>query len=561
MLIRAIRLFGHPGIGDVSIDLCGADGSPYGLVILAGENGTGKSSILRSAFGTLSGYYPIGGRVEIDVELSLEDVGRPPLSGLMVTTPRGTTTSKAPEPGIATFVSSKDSRVIRWGEFQGSFENLSMANGRFPILFSESAIDFDALASSSPMGDAAALDKIDPNSRGNSTSAGLISEMFVQLRRADSEDVHIWTEEHPGQAPPEAIKGQRLRRFTDAFGLMFPTKRISGTTRIGKELLRFEEFGRHCTINDLSTGEKQIVFRGGYLLRHQQALADGIVFIDEPELSLHPDWQRRIIPFFRSITAQTGGKHPQIIVATHSPFIVHGAPGARVIVLEKDRLTGQVKEAPEPRFAASPEAISVAAFGIEEFIAFAAPKLVVLTEGKTDAALIETAWAKLRPSIPVPFTTRNAYGAKNLSTILNDQEFAARLGSGRLLAIFDFDQEGYGQWKGAWKTQPTTGTALGGFLKAHASVPARSMLLPVPLFREPFASQELGSRSVLSIEMLFEDNLIPAAMSEVLKLPGSISIRRVKDSQKAAFAEHAKSFSALDFAAFEPIIAEIERLA
>ena len=55
----------------------------------------------------------------------------------------------------------------------------------------------------------------------------------------------------------------------------------------------FTKYGRDISIDNLSTGEKQIVFRGAYLLKNSNNLSKGIVLIDEPELSMHPKWQEK----------------------------------------------------------------------------------------------------------------------------------------------------------------------------------------------------------------------------------------------------------------------------
>ena len=62
----------------------------------------------------------------------------------------------------------------------------------------------------------------------------------------------------------------------------------------------------------LSAGEKQMLS----FLCYNAFFSDTIVFIDEPELSLHPDWQRRLFP-----TLLKQQPNNQFIVATHSPFI------------------------------------------------------------------------------------------------------------------------------------------------------------------------------------------------------------------------------------------------
>ena len=62
----------------------------------------------------------------------------------------------------------------------------------------------------------------------------------------------------------------------------------------------------------LSAGEKQMLS----FLCYNAFSQDSVIFIDEPELSLHPDWQRRL---FGILLKQQPTN--QFIVATHSPFI------------------------------------------------------------------------------------------------------------------------------------------------------------------------------------------------------------------------------------------------
>jgi predicted ATP-binding protein involved in virulence len=64
--------------------------------------------------------------------------------------------------------------------------------------------------------------------------------------------------------------------------------------------------------DSLSAGEKQMLS----FLCYNAFCLRGVVFIDEPELSLHPDWQRRL---FGTLIRQQPTN--QFIVATHSPFI------------------------------------------------------------------------------------------------------------------------------------------------------------------------------------------------------------------------------------------------
>lgn len=62
----------------------------------------------------------------------------------------------------------------------------------------------------------------------------------------------------------------------------------------------------------LSAGEKQMLS----FLCYNAFYENSVIFIDEPELSLHPDWQRRLFPILLKQQATN-----QFVVATHSPFI------------------------------------------------------------------------------------------------------------------------------------------------------------------------------------------------------------------------------------------------
>lgn len=73
--------------------------------------------------------------------------------------------------------------------------------------------------------------------------------------------------------------------------------------------------GSEIPISQLSSGEKQLIILLTETLIQREAQT---VFIaDEPELSLHIEWQRKIVPSLRKLNPNA-----QIIVATHSPEIV-----------------------------------------------------------------------------------------------------------------------------------------------------------------------------------------------------------------------------------------------
>lgn len=56
-----------------------------------------------------------------------------------------------------------------------------------------------------------------------------------------------------------------------------------------------------------------------------------ILFLDEIEVHLHPAWQRKILP-----VVQKFFKNAQIVISTHSPFVVGSVDGAWIHKLKKD---------------------------------------------------------------------------------------------------------------------------------------------------------------------------------------------------------------------------------
>jgi predicted ATP-dependent endonuclease of OLD family len=76
----------------------------------------------------------------------------------------------------------------------------------------------------------------------------------------------------------------------------------------------FNKFKELIPIDKLSSGEKQLLIL--FIETLLQKSEPYIYLTDEPELSLHIDWQRRIIPAIKKLNPSS-----QIIAATHSPEV------------------------------------------------------------------------------------------------------------------------------------------------------------------------------------------------------------------------------------------------
>ncbi|MEG3168832.1 ATP-binding protein [Sphingomonas sp. LB3N6] len=91
--------------------------------------------------------------------------------------------------------------------------------------------------------------------------------------------------------------------------------------------LRFGDAANAINSDALSAGEKQMLS----FICYNALTSDAVIIIDEPELSLHVDWQRQLF----SILAEQGTNN-QFIIATHSPFIYSKYPDKEVLI-DQDR--------------------------------------------------------------------------------------------------------------------------------------------------------------------------------------------------------------------------------
>ena len=83
----------------------------------------------------------------------------------------------------------------------------------------------------------------------------------------------------------------------------------------GRDDIAIGEINEAISSDKLSSGEKQMLS----FLCYNAFYKDTAIFIDEPELSLHVDWQRLLLP---TLLDQSTGN--QFFIATHSPFIFSG---------------------------------------------------------------------------------------------------------------------------------------------------------------------------------------------------------------------------------------------
>ena len=104
-------------------------------------------------------------------------------------------------------------------------------------------------------------------------------------------------------------------------------------------LFRLTFLAKDGTKIKFSAGEKTILF---YLQRIDLMLdkierdkKNSILLFDEIELYLHPSWQKRVLKIILDFIAQTPlANNLQILLATHSPFILSDIPRQNIVFLK-----------------------------------------------------------------------------------------------------------------------------------------------------------------------------------------------------------------------------------
>ena len=117
--------------------------------------------------------------------------------------------------------------------------------------------------------------------------------------------------------PDAAQKAQELsapkKRFQDLIDDLFSEtgKKIVRT----ENEIRFSQIGETLVPYQLSSGEKQMLAILLTVLVEDNL--PYVLFMDEPEVSLHVEWQERLIELILSLNPNV-----QIILTTHSPALV-----------------------------------------------------------------------------------------------------------------------------------------------------------------------------------------------------------------------------------------------
>lgn len=365
MVLLEVEWVDHPILHDLKLDFRKPDGTPYRTIVIAGENGTGKTSILTSINDLMAGKptptleqatYESNGCIysAIPDKINPED---------------GSYYRKNLETNESQHIS-----VNIFNSDRKADEEADLRHYGCIYLSARSGFKTAPIKSSTTK-------QLDTEKSGEDRDFDYteIKQLIVDLDEQDAQEFRVEMKKSITQngfadkeTDSEIEKNSKMSRFTDAFDRFFESGlRFEDIDRNNpnEKVIRFAKGNEQIRIDDLSTGEKQVVFRGAYCLRNNRKMRNGLVLIDEPELSMHPKWQRKILQYYRNLFTNDGEQTAQMIITTHSEHVVSDALSHRddvkVIILKEENheiVAHEIGECVLPRIQSSE--VNYIAFGI-----------------------------------------------------------------------------------------------------------------------------------------------------------------------------------------------------
>lgn len=318
--IISIEFHKHPFFRNQKFDFTIQNDKSANTVIIAGENGNGKTKLIEFIFKALSASYSQHAIFLTSQQIIATIIVRPQENG----------------------VYNQEGKLI--GVDYVKLEVVdSLSEGRATFIKDDNEVTIDTpyLRQITPLYSSVNINYSPRDTIGGVTTRKLDDEMslgyvpnndiaydsiqlLVDINTQDNDDLARWVDAHENEVPPNTEKHIRIKRFTEAFSSIFQDKiKFKGIENNTKPI--FSKNGTNIEITELSSGEKQIVFRGIQLLKNRGILEDMPVFIDEPELSMHPKWENLILNYYRSICSKNNIQSSQLFIVTHSEHILSSA--------------------------------------------------------------------------------------------------------------------------------------------------------------------------------------------------------------------------------------------
>lgn len=282
--------------------------------------------------------------------------------------------------------------------------------------------------------------------------------------------------------------------------------------------LKQKEAGYQTNFDQLSSGEKTLIALSLLIYKsRKKRIIPRVLLLDEVDSSLHPSMIKRLLSVIEELFIKRQGL--KVILATHSPTTVALSPDDSIFVVNKngpDKVSKRKKSVVINLLTEGFATLNTDDTNLSiEYNISKTILPILFTEGITDKIIIETAWKKINGLKPMPFYVQDCFDASFLANLFrrgyDSQDGIFITHSDRILiALFDFDNEGYNAWNSLIKLSFVSENIPKKSLTKHnPEKNAYAILLPVPdnpeienqVIKNGIVTYE--NESVLQIELLF----------------------------------------------------------
>lgn len=229
-----------------------------------------------------------------------------------------------------------------------------------------------------------------------------------------------------------------------------------------------------------------------------------LIFIDEPDSHMHFKLQAKLIDELKK------DSHRQIFLTTHNDKLIE-----KTLEGELFYITHYIKDEGFLKYT-SFDNYKIITDELSELLnILPEEKYLLLTEGKTDKKIIETAWNKLYPSEKIPFEIASPginsiveeEKSANAESVRRTLEYLSTCLDKKVIGLFDNDREGREQFKGL------NNRLFMEYLndqdsRKHQSRDIYGVCLPVPSFRDEFITTNSVTQRYFVIEHYFDNNVL-----------------------------------------------------
>jgi len=290
-----------------------------------------------------------------------------------------------------------------------------------------------------------------------------------------------------------------------------------------------------------------------YIENHTDGIC--LILIDEPDSHIHSDLQSHLIDELKQHADS------QIFVITHNDRLTNKASEGELYYLnDAIKQLGQLS----PLGISDFPKVKTGLAGVLSELEDGDERPIILTEGKTDQKILNTAWTKLFDGQQIPYRIISSgiqidedQRTGSADTLRRSLEYLSTLTDRKIIGLFDNDREGNERFKGLNRDifEPHDLTV---GIRKHLTKDIYGMLLPTPDIRNFFVTEGSLKQRYLVIEHFFTDQILnennmkdePILGTDVFEISG----------RKNDFADNCENLNIDSFENFRLIFDEFNRL-